>query len=178
MSSRGIARHLMQKMGFDFKNPVGLGPKHQGTITPVAAGHRPKAGQEIIKNPGLGHEPRGHQAVAAPKAVSLVGANRALESVAVQSNKHAPIRVVGGKTTRESNEQVLVVAEMLKQKQAALCKLGHDAVHHPQQLKHVVDGRIKHVQSEIDDLKRAAEEAARIAQLKTASKKLKKVQPS
>jgi hypothetical protein len=48
-------------------------------------------------------------------------------------------------------------------------------MHHPEQVKHLVAGRMQHVQSEVEDLKRAAEEALRIAQLKTAGKKLKKV---
>ena len=163
----------MQKMGVDFQNPCGLGARQQGPVTPVGTNYRTKVGQVMTKNAGLGLE--APAASAAPKAASLVGVNRALENVSVYSHTHEPVRVIGRKTARESNEQVLVVAEMLKQKQAALSKLGRDAAHHPEQLKHVVEGRMRHVQSEVDDLKRAAEEATRIAQLKVASKKLKKV---
>ncbi len=179
MCCRGIARHLMQKMGFDFKNPSGLGLNHAGPITPVGANFRPKFGPEVTRNPGLGFESSTHQVASAngAKPASLVGVNRALDNVAVRSHKLEPVRVIGKKTARESNEQILVVGEMLKQKQASLSKLGREATHHPEQLKHLVDGKIKHMQSEIDDLKRAAEEAIRIAQLKTANKKLKKVAP-
>jgi hypothetical protein len=165
----------MQKMGYDFNNPSGIGLKHQGPITPVGASYRPKAGQEYTKNPGLGLEASSPQTIKISKNATLDGVNRALDSVSAHSHKFEPVRVVGRKTARESNQQILVVAEMLKQKQAALSKLGRDAEHHPEQLKHIVAGKMHHVQSEVDDLKRAAEEAIRIAQLKTASKKLKKV---
>ena len=181
MCSRGVARHIMQKMGFDFTNAAGLGAARQGAVTPVAvaANCRARGGRECSKNAGLGLESQGAQGAGgsstSTKAASLVGVNRALESVGVQQHSHAPLRVVGRKTARESNEQILVVAEMLKQKQAALSKLGRDAAHHPLELQHLVDGKMKHVQCEIEDLHRAADEAQRIAQLKTASKKLKKV---
>lgn len=166
----------MEKMGYDFKNPSGLGVNHNGPINPIAAHHRLKVGHGGLKSPGLGLEDASSQQPSiAAKAASLAGVNRALENVAAYSKKHEPIRVIGKKTTRESNEQILVVSEMLKQKQAALSKLGRDAMHHPEQVKHLVAGRMQHVQSEVEDLKRAAEEALRIAQLKTASKKLKKV---
>jgi len=176
LCSRGIARRLMQMMGFDFSRPAGLGLTHQGPITPIGVSHRPKGGQEFTKNPGLGlAECTPTHASSVAKAVSLVGANRALESVAIHSHKHEPVRVVGRKTARESNEQILIVAEMLKQKEAALLQLSRAAKHHPEQLKHLVSGKIHHVQSEVDDLKRAAEEAMRVAQNKSANKKLKKV---
>ena len=179
MCSRGVARRLMQKMGFDFRNPAGLGLKHQGLINPVRANYRLKVGQDVSKHPGLGLEgASSQQASSTPKEASLAAANRALlglGNIAAHSHKHEPVRVIGKKTARESNEQILVVAEMLKQKQATLSKLGRDAMHHPEQIKHLVAGKIQHVQSEVEDLKRAAEEASRIAQLKAASKKLKKV---
>jgi hypothetical protein len=164
----------MQNMGFDFQNPSGLGARHQGLVVPVGTNFHPKVGQFMSKNAGLGFEAPAAAAVK-DKAAPLVAANRALHIVSDHTQKQEAVRVVGRKTARESNEQILVVAEMLKQKQAALSKLGRDAVHHPEQLKHLVEGRMKHVQSEVDNLKRAAEEAVRIAQLKVASKKLKKV---
>jgi len=164
----------MQRMGFDFSRPAGLGLNHQGPITPVGVSYRPKV-SEFTKNPGLGLAWTQNSTPSVAKTASLVGANRAFESVALHSHKHDPIRVLGKKTARESNEQILVVSEMLKQREKTLSQLGRDAKHHPEQLKHLVAGRIHHVQSEVDDLKRAAEEAMRIAQLKSASKKLKKV---